>query len=225
MFNLDNLDSKWKEIIKNEMKKDYFLNIINSIENDLKDWKNIFPSKENIFKAFELTKFDNLKVVILWQDPYHWANQAHWLSFSVQDDIKLPPSLRNIYKELQNDLWILPDQNWNLTSWAKSWVLLLNATLTVIEKTPNSHAKIGWQTFSDNIIKEISNNLENIVFILWWDFAQKKEVLIDTKKHYVLRSAHPSPFSAHRWFFWSKVFSQTNKFLTKIWKEEINWKL
>ena len=225
MFNLDKINNWWKGIIENEMKKDYFQNIINSIENDLKDWKTIYPKMDDVFKAFELTSLENLKVVILWQDPYHWVNQAHWLSFSVQNWVKLPPSLRNIYKELQNDLWILPDQNGNLTSWAKSWVLLLNATLTVIEKTPNSHAKIGWQTFSDNIIKEISNNLENIVFILWWDFAQKKEVLIDTKKHYVLRSAHPSPFSAHRWFFWSKVFSQTNKFLTKIWKEEINWKL
>lgn len=223
MFNLNNLDSKWNEIIQKEMNKDYFKNIIVNIENDLINWNNIFPKFENIFKAFELTNFNDIKVVILWQDPYHGLNQAHWLSFSVNNWVKLPPSLKNIYKELQNDLWIDNWSNWNLTYWADQWVLLLNTTLTVIEKKPNSHSKIWWQIFSDNIIKEISNKSDNIIFIFWWDFASKKESLINKEKHIILKSPHPSPFSAHRWFFWSKIFSKTNNILKKIWKKEIDW--
>lgn len=223
MFDLTWIDNKWKKIISEEFKKEYFKNITNFLETEYKNNKIIYPKKDDIFNAFKLCPFDDLKIVILWQDPYHGKDQAYWVSFWVKNWNKLPPSLKNIYKELHNDLWIEISQSWELTPWAKQWILLLNATLTVEEKKPNSHAKIWWQTFSDNIIKEISLNTKDIIFILWWDFAQKKESIIDTWKHIILKSPHPSPFSAHRWFFWSKIFSLSNNILTKMWKKTIDW--
>jgi uracil-DNA glycosylase len=161
-----------------------------------------------------------LKVVILWQDPYHWEWQAQGFCFSVPKWIKLPPSLRNIYKEL----WI-DSKNWDLTSWTKQWVFLLNAILTVQAWNPTSHSKIWWETFTDNIIKTISDKKEWVIFLLWWAFAQTKEKLIDTNKHYILKTTHPSPFSAYRWFLWSNCFKETNKILKENWEKEINWKI
>jgi uracil-DNA glycosylase len=178
-----------------------------------------------IFNAFDKTPFDKVKVVIIWQDPYHWEWEAHWLCFSVQDWITIPPSLRNIYKEMYSDLWLIAPRSWNLTKRTQQWVFLLNATLTVRKDTPNSHKDIGWQIFTDAVIKILSKKKEHLVFILWWAFAQQKRSLIDESKHFVISSAHPSPFSADRWFFGSKPFSKTNKYLEDNWITPINWDL
>jgi uracil-DNA glycosylase len=177
-----------------------------------------------VFTAFELTALKNLKVVILGQDPYHGPNQAHWLSFSVECE-KLPPSLKNIYKELHSDLGITPSKSGNLSPWASQWVFLLNAFLTVQAWNPASHAKIGWEKFSDIVISEISQNTSGIIFVLWGNFAQNKKHLIDTSKHFVLESSHPSPLWAYKWFLWSKVFSNINEILTQQKKSPINWEL
>lgn len=219
------LSDLWQSFFEEETKKEYFIDIKKQLAIDINLWKKIFPSFDDIFNAYSKTPFENIKVVILWQDPYHGQWQANGLSFSVKKWVKIPPSLRNIYKELKDDLNIDNGENGDLTKWTWEWVMLLNATLSVIEKTPNSHSKIWWQTFTDNTIKYISDNKSWVVFILWWDFAIKKSVLIDKNKHFIISSPHPSPFSAHRWFFWSKVFSKTNEILKKIWQKEINWKL
>lgn len=166
-----------------------------------------------IFNAFDKTPFDKVKVVIIWQDPYHGEWEAHGLCFSVQDWVTIPPSLRNIYKEMYSDLWLTPPKSWNLTKWTQQGVFLLNATLTVRKDTPNSHKDIGWQTFTDAVIKTLSDKKEHLVFILWWAFAQQKKSLIDENKHLIISSAHPSPFSADRGFFGSKPFSRTNEYL------------
>ena len=215
-----NIQNSWKNILENEFKKKYFKQIEENIAKDIKNWITIYPKKENIFAAFEKTDFNDLKVVILWQDPYHWEWQAQGFCFSVPKWIKLPPSLKNIYKEL----WI-DSKNWDLTSWTKQWVLLLNAILTVQAWNPASHSKIWWETFTDNIIKTISDKKNWVIFLLWWAFAQTKEKLIDTNKHYILKTTHPSPFSAYRWFLWSNCFKETNKILKENWKKEINWKI
>ncbi len=214
------IDNNWKNILKNEFKKEYFKQIEENIAKDIKKWITIYPKKEDIFAAFEKTDFNDLKVVILWQDPYHWEWQAQGFCFSVPKWIKLPPSLRNIYKEL----WI-DSKNWDLTSWTKQWVFLLNAILTVQAWNPASHSKIWWETFTDNIIKSISDKKDWVIFLLWWAFAQTKEKLIDTNKHYILKTTHPSPFSAYRWFLWSNCFEETNKILKENWKKEIDWKI
>jgi uracil-DNA glycosylase len=180
---------------------------------------------ENIFKAFEKTPFDKVKVVILWQDPYHWKWQAQWFCFSVPEWITQPPSLKNIYKELNNSLWLNIPKSWDLTSWTEQWVFLLNAILTVQAWNPASHAKIWWENFTDNVIKTISDKKDWVVFLLWWAFAQSKKNLIDIKKHYILETTHPSPFSAYRWFLWSNCFKKTNEILKQNWKKEINWKI
>lgn len=222
-----NLDKSWLVFLEEEFKKPYMKDIRSFLENQIKLWKTPYPHPKNIFNALNTTKFEELSVVILWQDPYHWENQAHWLSFSVQKWVKRPPSLRNIFKEIENDLWRKSKidiwENWDLSYWAENWVLLLNAILTVEASKPASHSKIWWEKFTDKIIETISNKKENIVFLLWWSFAQSKKYLIDTKKHYILESAHPSPLSAHRWFFWSKHFSKTNDFLKSKGKKEIDW--
>ena len=166
-----------------------------------------------------------MKVVIIRQDPYHRQWEAQWLCFSVQDGVSIPPSLRNIYKEMYSDLWLTPPKSGNLTKWTQEWVFLLNATLTVRKDTPNSHKDIGWQTFTDAVIKTLSDKKEHLVFILRWAFAQQKKSLIDESKHYVICSAHPSPFSADRGFFGSKPFSKTNKYLEENWITPINWDL
>lgn len=219
------IDKSWLEVLKDEFEKDYFKDIKKQIVTDIENWITIYPNPKNIFNAFNTTPFDKVEVVLLWQDPYHWPNQAHGLCFSVQDWITPPPSLKNIFKELNTDLWLSIPNSWNLEKWAKSWVFMLNAILTVRAWLPASHSKIWWETFTDQVIKTISDKKEWIVFILWGNFAWNKKSLIDTKKHYVLEAAHPSPFSAYNWFFWSKPFSKTNEILKKLWKKEIDWNL
>lgn len=189
----------------------------------LYDEKTIYPLKENIFNAFKLTSFENVKVVIVGQDPYHGEGEAHGLSFSVQDNVKIPPSLQNIYKELYSDLGIPPKKTGNLTGWAKEGVLLLNSTLTVEKDKANSHQGLGWQYFTDYVIKVLNLSVKPIVFILWGNFARSKKVLITNPKHLILESPHPSPFSAYNGFFGSKPFSKTNDFLIKNNIKPIDW--
>lgn len=217
--------NSWKPILEKEFNSEYFWLIESFIEAEKWLWKKIFPAEENIFNAFNHTSLDDLKVVILWQDPYHGEGQAHGLSFSVQKGIKTPPSLRNIYKELNEEYWYEIPNHWELTSWADQWVLLLNSILTVEESSPASHAKIGWEKFTDNIISAVSDQKEGVIFLLWWAFAQGKKVLINTEKHVILETSHPSPFSAHRWFLWSQCFKQTNEILERNWKSPINWEI
>jgi uracil-DNA glycosylase len=221
-----NLEKSWFEVLKDEYDKDYFLKLQSFLNNEEKLKTTIYPSKADVFNAFNITPFEQVKVVILGQDPYHGAGQAHGLSFSVQDGIKPPPSLKNIYKELEGDLdYFKKPEHGNLTSWAKQGVLLLNATLTVKASTPGSHQKKGWENFTDVVIKTLSDKKENLIFILWGNFAQQKASLINQGKHYIIKSAHPSPFSAYNGFFGSKPFSKTNEFLTKNGLTPIDWSL
>ncbi len=219
------IEESRKKILDDEFSKPYFPKIKEFLQNEISLWYTIYPKGKDIFNAFNLTPFDQVKVVILWQDPYHGEWEAHGLSFSVPAGIRIPPSLKNIYKELKSDLWIEPPESWNLEKWAKQWVLLLNAGLTVRKDTPNSHKDAWWHIFTDAVIKKLSDEKKWLVFILWWAFAQQKEELIDTTKHLVIKSAHPSPFSANRGFFWSKPFSTCNNYLIKNWKEPIDWDL
>jgi uracil-DNA glycosylase len=198
-----------------------FMDIINNEYNT----KIIYPPKEDIFAALKNTSYKDVKVVIVGQDPYHGEGEAMGLSFSVHDGIKLPPSLKNIYKELEDDLGIKPVASGDLTKWTKQGVLLLNATLTVIKDTPNSHSKLGWDKFTDYVIKKINAKDEPVVFILWGNFARSKKVFITNPKHLVIESAHPSPFSARNGFFGSKPFSKTNNFLIKNNIKPIDWDL
>lgn len=219
------IHKSWDKILDKEFNQDYYKKIKEKIVEDSNNWKTIYPPLEKVFSAFSKTSLENVKVVILWQDPYHWPNQAHGLSFSVQDWITQPPSLKNIFKELHADIWVEIPKSWNLEKWTDEWVLLLNAILTVIAGLPASHSKIGWETFTDNVIKWISDNTSWVVFILWWNFARSKKSLIDLNKHFIIESAHPSPFSAHSWFFGTKPFSRCNEILKSIWKKEIDWSL
>lgn len=211
----------WKEVLLPIKNSVYFTELWKNVKREYATEK-CFPPKEEIFRALELTAFDDIKVVIIGQDPYHNDFQANGLCFSVSDKVKAPPSLRNIFKELESDLGIVKTTN-ELDSWAKQGVLMLNATLTVKAHQPNSHQYLGWQTFTDFIIKAISEKKENVVFILWGAFAQKKEQLIDQQKHLVIKSPHPSPFSAHRGFFGSRPFSKINEFLKTKGETEILW--
>ena len=220
-----NIENSWLEVLKDEFEKDYMKEIKSFLVKEIENWKTIYPHPKNIFKAFDKTPFDKVKVVILGQDPYHWPNQAQGFCFSVEKWQKLPPSLKNIYKELETSLWISPSNSWDLTAWTEKWVFLLNAILTVEAGKPASHSQIGWEKFTDSVIKTISDKKENIVFLLWGAFAQSKEYLIDKNKHFILKTSHPSPFSANRWFLWSNCFKETNEILEKIWKEKIDWKL
>lgn len=188
-------------------------------------YKTIYPPKNYIFNALKKTSYNEVKVVIVGQDPYHGINEAHGLSFSVQEGIKLPPSLQNIYKELYNDLNIVPSQSGDLTKWAEEGVLLLNSTLTVIKDKANSHKDIGWTIFTDYIIKLVNLKEQPVVFILWGNYARSKKSLITNEHHLIIESSHPSPFSAYNGFFGSKPFSKTNKFLTKNNLKPINWQL
>lgn len=217
------LHESWLTYLWEEFEKPYFKKIKEFLETEIKAGKIIYPHPKNIFNALNTTHFDNVKVVIIGQDPYHGPGQAHGLSFSVQDWVRQPPSLKNIFKEINNDLWKEIPESWNLTRWAKQGVLLLNAVLTVEASTPTSHANIGWQTFTDEVIKTISREKSWVVFLLWWAYAQNKKELIDTSKHFVLEAPHPSPFSAHRWFLGCKHFSKTNEILKKQWQKDIIW--
>ena len=221
----ENISKDWLEIIEIEIKKPYFQEINTKINDDLNAWITIFPPLNMVFNAFEKTTFNDIKVVILWQDPYHGAGQAQGFCFSVPEWTKLPPSLKNIYKEINNSLQIDNKNNGDLTTWTKQWVFLLNAILTVQAWNPASHSKIGWEKFTNEIIKKISEKQEKVVFLLWWAFAISKKSLIDTNKHIVLESPHPSPFSAHRWFLWNNHFKKTNEILKSWWKKEIDWKI
>ncbi len=211
----------WKEILAPIKNSEYFATLRKKINEEYA--KNIcFPPKKQIFRALELTPFDEVKVVILGQDPYHNDFQANGLCFSVSDMVPAPPSLKNIYKELESDLNIKKNTN-DLASWALQGVLLLNTTLTVKAHEANSHKDLGWEQFTDFIIKEISTHKENIVFVLWGAYAQKKSQLIDSQKHLIIKTAHPSPLSAHRGFLGSKPFSKINNYLSKHQKTIINW--
>lgn len=213
----------WEDIIDLEKQKDYYKSLEKEINKRYKT-TTVFPEKQNIFKAFYLTKLDNLKVVILGQDPYHGFGQAQGLAFSTPANIKNPPSMQNILKEIQSDLGkksICEDGD--LTPWAKQGVLLLNTILTVEESKPKSHHNLGWEVFTDNIIKYISDNCEDTIFILWGSPAISKTKLIDTKKHHILTAPHPSPLSSYRGFFGCKHFSQTNNILKSLNKEAIIW--
>ncbi len=211
----------WTEVLAPIKNSEYFQNLWLKVKQEYASGK-CFPPKNQIFRALELTDFKDIKVVIIGQDPYHGDFQANGLCFSVSDAVKAPPSLKNIFKELENDLGIEKTTN-ELDSWAKQGVLLLNATLTVKAHSPNSHKDLGWEKFTDFIIKEISEKKENVVFVLWGAFAQKKEELIDSSKHFILKSAHPSPFSVYRGFFGSRPFSKINDFLVSKNFKTINW--
>ncbi|MFZ4740548.1 MAG: uracil-DNA glycosylase [Bacteroidales bacterium] len=218
------INESWKKILSNEFESDYFIQLKNFLVEEKKS-HTIYPPGKQIFAAFDLTPFDEVKVVILGQDPYHGAGQACGLCFSVQDGVKPPPSLQNIFKELENDVGVKISTNGNLEKWAKQGVLLLNATLTVRANIAGSHQNKGWEIFTDNVIKALSEQKEGLIFILWGNYAQAKETLINTKKHYVLKAAHPSPFSVYRGFFGCKHFSKTNDLLRQMGQTEINWKL
>ena len=211
----------WTEILAPIKNTEYFTTLWEKVKEEYQTTK-CFPPKNQIFRAIELTPFDEVKVVIIGQDPYHNDNQANGLCFSVSDKVTAPPSLKNIFKELEDDLGIKKTSN-ELEMWAKQGVLLLNATLTVRAHEANSHKDLGWEQFTDFIIKEISDKKENVVFVLWGAFAQKKAGLIDASKHFIIQSAHPSPFSVHKGFFGSRPFSKINQFLKEKGKEPINW--
>ena len=213
----------WEDIIDLEKKKDYYKKLKEEIDKRY-ETTTVFPEKQNIFKAFSLTKLENLKVVILGQDPYHGFGQAQGLAFSTPANIKNPPSMQNILKEIQSDLGKKSFcEDGDLTPWAKQGVLLLNTILTVEEAKPKSHHNLGWEVFTDNIIKYISDNCEDTIFILWGSPAISKTKLIDRKKHHILTAPHPSPLSSYRGFFGCKHFSQTNDILKSLNKEAIIW--
>lgn len=213
----------WDEVIHSEKQKDYYKNLQSQIDIKYKT-TTVFPPKKDIFKAFTLTPIDNLKVVILGQDPYHKEKQAQGLAFSTPINIKNPPSMVNILKEIKSDLGKSSlCENGELSSWAKQGVLLLNTILTVEESKAKSHHNLGWEIFTDNIIKHISENCSNIIFLLWGSPAISKSKLIDKKKHYILSSPHPSPLSAYRGFFGCKHFSKTNEILNSLGKTPISW--
>lgn len=218
------IGNNWDNILQEEYKKEYFKNIVNFINKEYKE-KSIFPPKSKILRALELTDFNSVKVVILGQDPYHGIGEANGLAFAVSDGIKLPPSLINIYKELYNDLGITPSKVGNLECWAKEGVLLLNAVLTVEKDKAASHKNIGWENFTDAIIQKINEKDTPVVFILWGNFAKSKKVFITNKKHLVIESTHPSPFSANYGFLGSRPFSRTNSYLKAKGIKPINWEV
>jgi len=220
----DSINEDWLALLKTEFESNYFKELNYFLKEERKKFT-IFPSVNEIFTAYNLTSFKNIKVVLLGQDPYHGEAQAHGLCFSVKKTIKPPPSLKNIYKELSNDVSFTAPKHGDLSSWARQGVFLLNATLTVRKSNPGSHQKKGWETFSDETIKVISENKKGVVFLLWGKFAQEKAKLIDSEKHHILKAAHPSPFSAYKGFFGCKHFSKTNALLQANNLTPINWNL
>jgi len=220
------LEASWLQALGNEFDKPYMADLKKFLKQEKDEGHTIYPRGGDIFNAFWKTPFTDLKVVILGQDPYHGEHQAHGLSFSVQKGIGIPPSLRNIYKELKTDIpdFVIPNHG-DLTEWAEQGVLLLNASLTVRANMAGSHQKKGWEEFTDAVIKKISDEKEGVIFILWGAFAQAKSELIDSKKHHIIKSPHPSPFSAERGFFGSKPFSKTNEILIKEGKKPIDWQI
>lgn len=212
----------WQEVLQEEFDKPYFEQLIQFVRYEYSHGT-CYPPGSLIFNAFNQCPFDEVKVVLIGQDPYHEPGQAHGLCFSVNDGVQFPPSLRNIFQEISIDIGTPVPQSGNLTRWAQQGVLLLNATLTVREHAAGSHQKRGWETFTDAVIKLISDRKQNVVFILWGSYAQSKSVLIDTTKHYVLKSAHPSPLSAYRGFFGNHHFTLTNDYLQKQGIKKIEW--
>ena len=218
------IGNSWDKLLQEEYKKEYFKNLMDFVKEEYKN-KVIYPKQNEVFNAFRYTNYEDLKVVILGQDPYHGPNQAEGLSFSVSNEVIKPPSLKNIFKELESDLGIpFPEAN-SLKPWAKEGVLLLNAVLTVEEHTPTSHKDKGWEIFTDNVIKTINKKEEPVVFILWGSYARSKKEFITNPNHYIIESPHPSPFSAYNGFFGSKPFSKTNEFLKSKGIKEINWRV
>ena len=216
------IESSWKELLKDEFEKPYFNELINFVKSEYAIQK-VYPPGKLIFNAFEKCPFDKVKVVILGQDPYHEPGQAHGLCFSVPDGVSFPPSLQNIFKEINNDLDLPIPKSGNLERWAEQGVFLLNATLTVRAHLAGSHQKKGWEAFTDEVIRLLSESGDHLVFLLWGAYAQRKGELINSGKHLVLRSVHPSPLSAHRGFFGNHQFSMANKYLISKGKESINW--
>lgn len=217
------IEEGWKKILSPEFDKDYFAKLTEFVKSEYQTGT-IFPPAKSLFRAFELTPFDQVKVVIIGQDPYHGEGQANGLCFAVNSGVRLPPSVKNIYKEIESDLGRKPSYpSGDLEGWARQGVLLLNATLTVSQSSPGSHQKRGWEQFTDAVIASLSTQKQHLVFILWGAYAQKKGLIIDSAKHLVIRSPHPSPFSAHTGFFGSKPFSACNEYLSEQGQEEIVW--
>ena len=218
------IGNDWDEVLESEFKKDYFYNLLKFVQGEYAR-KTIYPSKKEVFKAFRYTPYKNVKVVILGQDPYHGEGQAEGLSFSVPKGIKKPPSLVNIFKELETDLGCKMPESGSLVPWARQGVLLLNTVLTVIKDQAASHKDIGWEVFTDEVIKKINEKEEPVVFILWGSYARSKKKYITNKHHLIIESAHPSPLSAYNGFFGSKPFSRTNEFLIKNNLKPIDWQI
>ena len=217
-------DNDWQGLLEEEMQKDYYLKLREFLVEEYRT-KTIYPNMHDIFNALHYTSYKDTKVVILGQDPYHGPNQAYGLAFSVKEGVRIPPSLLNMYKELKDDLGSYIPNNGVLTKWAEEGVLLLNTSLTVRGGEANSHSKVGWEIFTDHIIKLLNEREDPIVFILWGNNAIKKQAFITNPKHYIIKSVHPSPLSANRGFFGSKPFSKTNKFLESIGKDSIDWQI
>jgi len=215
----------WETALKNEKQQAYFQGALNFVKQERANGKIIYPPQPDIFNALKFTPLEQVKVVIIGQDPYHGPNQAHGLSFSVRPGIPQPPSLKNMLKEIHDDLGIPIPKHGCLEKWAKQGVLLLNASLTVEASKPQSHANIGWEKFTDKIIKVLNDEREGLIFLLWGSPAQRKGAIIDPKRHHILKTVHPSPLSAHRGFFGCKHFSKANALLKQMGKQEIDWSL
>jgi uracil-DNA glycosylase len=218
------ISNSWQQVLIEEFKKSYFQNLQEFLTEE-RQTQTIFPAEKDVFSAFELTPYENVTVLLLGQDPYHDRNQAHGLCFSVNPGIKVPPSLANIYKELQSDLELTIPNNGYLLPWAKQGILMLNAVLTVRAHTPNSHKNRGWEIFTDAVISKVNQKTDPVIFLLWGAYAQKKVKLIDTTRHIVIQSAHPSPLSARNGFFGSKPFSTINSTLGSLGRSEIDWQI
>jgi len=217
------IENSWKEALQKEFDKDYFVKLTNFVREEYLSGKTIYPAAKNIFNAFNLCPLDSVRVVIIGQDPYHEPGQAHGLCFSVESGVDLPPSLINIYKEIESDLGRKSITHGDLTSWAEQGVLLLNATLTVRAHAAASHAGHGWEEFTDSVIKTVAENRKNVVYMLWGSYAQKKAEFVDNKSNLILKSAHPSPLSAYRGFFGNHHFSQANNYLVENGYKAIDW--
>jgi uracil-DNA glycosylase len=217
------LEDSWKEALAREFAQAYFANLTKFVKNEYSN-KTVYPAPKNIFSSFFACPFNQVKVVILGQDPYHGEEQANGLCFAVPEGVDIPPSLKNIFKEIESDLGVKPIQSGDLTRWAKQGVLLLNATLTVRADSAGSHQNKGWEQFTDSVIKTLSEKREGVVFLLWGNYARKKGTQIDREKHLVLESAHPSPLSAYAGFFGNKHFSKTNEYLKNKNQKTIDWR-
>ncbi|MES2215919.1 MAG: uracil-DNA glycosylase [Patescibacteria group bacterium] len=217
------LEPSWKAALSEEFEKPYFKELSDFVHEEYKKGT-VYPPPQDIFRAFDLCPFDKTRVVIIGQDPYHGPKQANGLSFAVHEGIVLPPSLKNIFKEIESDLGVKPEPNGDLSRWAKQGVLLLNATLTVRAATPGSHQKKGWELFTDAAIKKLSDDREHLVFLLWGNYAKQKGAVIDRTKHLVLEAPHPSPFSVHTGFYGCKHFSKANEYLKENEEGEVDWR-